>query len=221
MSIRTAEQLYDVLAADLIWRKKELSAYKLAMEAAERSPDRRQAFLRGAVALLYAHWEGFVKTTATSYLELVAFQRLKNRELAPNFLAIAARRLLNEASESGRIGAHLRVTEFFLTEQEQSSRIPYHDAVSTRANLSSRVLREIVETLGLNYSEFATKAILIDEGLLERRNTIAHGEYLIVTLERYLELSEDIVGLMELFFAQVSNAAALRKFAAPPPEAAA
>jgi hypothetical protein len=60
MSIRTAEQLYDVLAADLIWRKKELSAYKLAMEAAERSPDRRQAFLRGAVALLYAHWEGFV-----------------------------------------------------------------------------------------------------------------------------------------------------------------
>jgi hypothetical protein len=73
-------------------------------------------------------------------------------------------------------------------------------------------LREILLTLGLDYSEFATKANLIDTLLLETRNRIAHGEYLEVTAESYQELAKDVVWLMERFFAQVSNAAVLKKY---------
>jgi RiboL-PSP-HEPN len=214
MSIRTIEQLYDALAADLIWRKKELSAYKLAMETAENRPDRRQAFLRGAVALLYAHWEGFVKQASQAYLEYVFYQRLKHSELAPPFLALAIRPLLRAAGDSGRIATHLRLTRFFLDGLDAPSVIPVKDGISTRANLSSRVLREIVDSLGLDYRDFETKAELIDEGLLESRNTIAHGEFLLVTPERFSQLHSEVIAMMETFSTQVTNAAALRRFAA-------
>jgi len=212
MNIRTAEQLYDAIAADFIWRKKELSAYKFAVEGAGHSPDKQHAFLRGAIALLYAHWEGFIKFTGGSYLEFVYFQRLKHSELAPNFIALSARRLLRDGSQSSAISAHLRITEFYRDQMESRSSIPYRDAIATRSNLSSRVLREILEVLGLDTAPFATKAVLIDELLVDRRNSVAHGEYLLVTLDGFHHISSEVLAMMDEFFMQVSNAAAVRRY---------
>lgn len=207
MKIRTSEQLADTLANDLIWRKKELTSYRSAM-VPRVSSERRDALLRGALALLYAHWEGYTKLAANAYLEYIASQRLRNEELAPAILSIAIRPLLRAASESNRIGPHRDVVEFLLTRMAERSAVPYRDAITTRANLSSRVLREILETLGLDYSPFESKATLLDEGLLERRNTIAHGEFLILTVDRYLELHSEVLGMMEELTTQITNAAA-------------
>jgi hypothetical protein len=207
MKIRTPEQLSDALASDLIWRKKELTSYRLALVPG-LFPERRDGLLRGALALLYAHWEGYTKFAANSYLECVAAQRLRNHELSPAILAVAIRPLLRAASDGNRIAAHRKVIEFLFTRMTERSSVPYKDAIATRANLSSRVLREILETLGLDYSPFEAKATLLDEGLLERRNTIAHGEFLTLTLERYLELSEEVLAMMEQITTQIANAAA-------------
>lgn len=214
MKVRTEAHLFDLIDAELIWRKKELTQFKFLLESSGSREDRRIALLRSAVTLLYAHWEGFIKASGLAYLEYVASQRLRFDELAPSFLALAARRILAAATGVKRIHAHVEVTKFFRIGLSQTSALPYKDGISTRANLSSEVLREIVETLGLDFAPYETKSRLIDEALLYSRNTIAHGEYLIVTEQRYEEISREVLGMMEIFRTQVQNATALREFKA-------
>lgn len=210
MSARTPEQLDDLLAEDLIWRKREISSLKLSAEAAP--PERQPAMLRAALSMLYAHWEGFVKTAATAYIRFVSLQRLRYAELSANFLALSVRRLLRPASEANRIGAHIAVAEFFLRDLERQSSLPHRDEIRAEGNLSARVLHEVIDTLGLDYSPFEMKARLIDEILLKTRNTIAHGEYLLIDMSRYRELSAEVVEMLDIFRVQVSNAAALQQY---------
>jgi hypothetical protein len=210
MKIHTAELLDDALSGDLIWRKRELTVLKQMTESA--SIERQPVLLRAAVALLYAHWEGFIKGGSAAYVEFVALQRLRNRELAPHFLALSARKLLRGAEESTRIGPHLAIVDFFLSRLDDQSILPYKDAIRTEANLSSRVLQEIFAILGLDYTPYVMKAHLIDDALLHSRNTIAHGEFLMVDLERYKQVQEEVVNMLDLFRNQLTNAALLRAF---------
>lgn len=77
MKIRTESQLSDAIDNDLIWRKKELTQLKFLLESVAGRGDRESTVLRGAVTLVYAHWEGFVKLAGLSYLEYVSGQRLR------------------------------------------------------------------------------------------------------------------------------------------------
>src|SRR5205807_1886518 len=174
--------------------------------------DRRTAVLRGAVPLLYAHWEGFIKASGSAYVEYVASQQLRYDQLATPFLAMAARRMINSATGSKKIRAHLEVADFFRRGLATESKLPYKSAIDTDSNLSSSVLRDIVESLGLDFSPYQLKAQLIDEGLLKARNDIAHGEYLLVTESRYEDLGAEVLGMMETFRTQVQNAVILKQF---------
>lgn len=210
MSIRTEEQLFDRLAEDLIWRKREITTLRWLL--AKASPGRRAPLLRSTVALVYAHWEGFIRTAGSAYLEFVHFRQLRHHELAPHFVALAARAILRRAGATNRFAAHLAVTNFFLSRLSEQSNLPYHSGVETGSNLSSTTLREIVATLGLDFAPFETKSKLIDERLLRSRNTIAHGEYLVLDETAVDELANEVLGMLEAFRTQVDNAVTLRTY---------
>lgn len=221
MSVRTLEHLSDALSEDIVWRKKELTALRLMMESGSLSPDRRTAILRGAVALLYAHWEGFIKTSSRVYIEFVHFQRLSYSQVSLNFIALSVRGLLNKAGQSSKARLHQDVVEFLLKRLSERCNLPYREGINTKSNLSSQVLKEIIDTLGLDYSEFETKELFLDELLLKTRNTIAHGEYLLITVETYLEWQDQVLQMLERYRTQVENAAVLRRYLAPPAPSAA
>jgi hypothetical protein len=214
MKLRTSAAIIDYLDGDLIWRKKELTQFKFLLDASGGRLDRRDALLRAGLTLLYAHWEGFVKSAARGYLAFLAYQRLKYRELAPNFIALSARTLLRGASASDKIKLHLEVTEFFLHGLDAVCEIPVRDGITTRANLSFRVLKEILDTLGLDVRPYETKKTLIDEALLESRNTIAHGDYLAVTPDRWEELHREVIGMMGILRTAIGNAVVLSQYRA-------
>jgi MAE_28990/MAE_18760-like HEPN len=212
MKIRTLEHLNQRLTDDLIWRKKEISDLKSLIETKSFSPSKQNAVLRSGVTLLYAHWEGYIKTAATSYLEFVARQKLIYDELAINFVAIAMKFKLNEASETNKATVFTEVANFMLTQTSQKISIPYEDVVSTASNLSSSILREIVCLLGLDYSFYETKEVIINEQLLKRRNGIAHGEYLSLDREEYQQLHDEILAMMENFRTQIENNASQKLY---------
>lgn len=217
MTARNAEQFADALATELVWRKKELTALRWMVENGDLARDRRSAVIRGAIALLYAHWEGFIKAAGRLYLEFVHFQRLHYRSVSRNFVALGVRKLLSRASATEKANAHLDVVEFFQSRMDERCNLPYRDGIKTDSNLSSRVLREIVQVLGLDYSEFATKEKLLDDLLVHRRNTIAHGEYLDTSVDDYLDLHEQVLAMMERFRKQVDNAVAMKKYLSDAP----
>ena len=69
--IRTLNDLNERLSEDLVWRKKELSVLKGLIETNSFTQNKTNALIRSGIALLYAHWEGYIKCAASAYLEFV------------------------------------------------------------------------------------------------------------------------------------------------------
>ena len=99
--------------------------------------------------------------------------------------------------------------------ENQRARIPYEDVIKTKSNLNSEVFMEIMETLGLDHSFYEGNFKLLDEVLLKMRNEIAHGEkpeYIDLDQERFNEIYEKIIGMMNTFSSQLMNAACLKEY---------
>jgi hypothetical protein len=210
--IRTLEQFSDSLAEDLAWRKQELSTLKSLIESASTLSVKEKMLLRSGITMLYAHWEGFIKSAASKYLEHVAMQRLRYSELSSNFVALALKQQLNDASETNKATIFTQRIDFIRSQLDEPSSVPYKDIVQTGSNLSSSILREITCLLSLDYSLYETKQVLIDEKLLSRRNSIAHGNFLQLDKQDYLELHEQVVGMMDVFRNQVENCATCESY---------
>lgn len=210
--MRTKAELQQRVDEDLVWRRRELFNLRTAIEDSHQNNQRQTALLRAGVAVLYAHWEGFVKRAGSHYLEFVTNQGKRAADLTPNFIAIKFKARLGEASKSKKISATHDVIDFFCNHLQDRLRIPYKGVVDTQSNLSSVVLQDIIWTLGLDIGPYETKSKLIDESLVARRNHIAHGEPLDIDVANYLTLHDDVMGLLDEFRNQIQNAAATDRF---------
>lgn len=210
--IRTTDQLIGRIAEDLVWRRKEMTTLRTLVQKFQGEPLCSRVLIRSAVALLYAHWEGFVKKSSSYYLEYVASQRLPYRELAPNFIALTLKSRLAELGASEKISAGNALADFFTTSMDRQSNVPYKNVVDTRSNLSSKVLIDILDALGLNSSSFQTRMNFIDSNLVNRRNHIAHGAVMDISTDEYLSIHDDVMALIETYRNEVENASVQRHY---------
>jgi hypothetical protein len=210
MSARTEVEVLQWLDEEFAWRRKELTTIWADVNSPESKS--RPARLRGGTALLYAHWEGFVRAASEVYVEFVARRRLQYTELCPGLLALALRRRLNSLVSSDDASAQVSFVEFILGGLGSHARLPKLGVIKTGGNLNSRRLRAIVVTLGLDYSAFELKENLIDSQLLDWRNKIAHGKLLCPTEQDFELLYQETSGLLRNFKDQISNAVILRAY---------
>ncbi len=210
MKARTETEVQELLDEEFAWRRKELSAIWADLNSATGFS--RNALLRAGVALLYAHWEGFVKAASEAYVEYVGRRRLQYKELCPSFLALALRSRLNEFSSSDEASANISFVEFVLGDLESNARLPKLGVIKTGSNLNSKRLKVIVLTLGLDYSAFELKENLIDSQLLELRNNIAHGKMRCPSVADFESIYQETTGLLRIFKDQISNAITLRTY---------
>jgi hypothetical protein len=205
--IRTAYQLSEALTKSLAWRKHELSNLRL-LHATLNRDHQRAALRRASLPIVYAHWEGFVKTAATHYLEFVSRQGLKCREVQTNMLALACRGTIREAAVSDRPHIHTQLIDFLVLNEEDPLRLPFKDVINTRSNLNSEVLQDILWVIGIAYGPtYRTKELLIDGSLLSIRNDIAHGRGREVDEVTYHQLHDLVLELIDAFHTDVENAA--------------
>lgn len=210
--IRTTEQLIDKIAQELVWRRKELTDLRSLVQEFRNQPLRLRVLIRSAVALLYAHWEGFVKASSSHYLEYVASTRLPYRRLAANFVGLTLRSKYIELGASEKISSGNALADFFCTALDCQASIPYKKIVDTKSNLSSNVLLDIIAALGLDASQFSTRLKFIDTNLVNPRNHIAHGEATNLSLDEYLVLHEEVLALIEIYRNEIENASVLRRY---------
>lgn len=213
MKIRTEEEFQDAVDKETSWRKKELSAIKSNIATARNSA--KSTALRAGIALLYAHWEGLIKNVASYYMSYVSFRKLKYGELKENFIAVAIKEELKMFRESNKTSIHNHIIQKIRKMENDASIIPYENVIKTDSNLRSEIFIEIMETIGLDYSEYQINFILLDETLLNMRNKIAHGERIeVLSLDekRFNEIYDIITGMMNRFVNQVTNAVVMKEY---------
>ena len=212
MKIRTREELNERLTDEIAWRKKELSILRETIDSLRTAPIKQKALIRCGVPILYAHWEGFVKIAATTYLCYIAGKRHNYNELSTSFVALSMKAKMALAAETRRATIFIPIAEFFIRGLSERAIIPYEDAISTQGNLSSRVFKDIVRILSLEYSDYELKDKFIDEKILRRRNMIAHGRDDIIDYNEYVSVHNEVIALMDAFKTQIENAALLKNY---------
>lgn len=212
--IRALETLVDFLNEQNVWRVKELTTLKAEIS---RATDKTQVTLiRAALPILYAHWEGYIKTSSEAYLDYVssyvASQRLTTKNLSPVFVALPLWKEIIQSDAPIKFLPFSQKLAPYLAKHDHRIKIPSTNTVNSESNLNSQVLREICCITGIDYKEFETKEKLIDERLLGTRNRIAHGERRDLTTTDYNDLHMQIVELLQLFKNLISNAASGKAF---------
>jgi len=210
MKTRTEDEVLLLLDDEFAWRRKELTG--LWADITSAASNAQAARIRAGTALLYAHWEGFVKVAADAYVSYVARRRLQYRNLGPGFLALALRTRLREFSDTDDPSSHIAFIRFMVDGLETRAQLPKLGIIKTGANLNSQRLRAIILTLGLDYAPFELKENLIDNKLLHLRNNIAHGRSTVPTQGDYELLYTEISSLLRNFKDQIANAVTLKSY---------
>jgi hypothetical protein len=205
--IRTANMLQDALDGDFAWRLKEIDDLRKQVRIAESA--RKRSLIRAGVAILYAHWEGFVKNGADSYVNYLSCQRVPYRNLKHCFIALGLRTHLANLTETRSVRYGTEAIAFVLEELDKPARLPMQEAVTAESNLSSKVFENIAGWIGVSTDKYKTKFNFIDESLLKRRNRIAHGEFLIVDSQGFDSLVGETIELLRWFKSDLENALAI------------
>lgn len=207
--IRTLSKLQDKLDAEMGWRIKEISDFKIA---AKGKAVNSRTFIRAGVALVYAHWEGFIKAASESYLNFVESQGYNYRDLKTCFAVFGLKGKLTLLEASRKAKPNIEALDFVIGELDKPARMSMSSAICTESNLTSQVFVNIAASLDISAVPYETKFNLIDESLVERRNKVAHGEFLDLTLEDFLKLSDDVLQLMRWYKTDIENAASLANY---------
>jgi hypothetical protein len=207
--IRTLMQLQEVLDAEMGWRIKEISAFKIAAKAGGVT---QKMFVRAGVALVYAHWEGFIKRASENYLSYVDNQGHTYRDLKSCFAVFGLKGRLALLTDSRKFQPNIEAFEFVLGEMDKTAKMSMPSAIDTESNLTSKVFANIATSLDISTTPYRTKFNLIDESLVRRRNKIAHGEYLDLGLGDFLTLANDVIQMMRDYKTDLQNAASLEAY---------
>ena len=106
MKIKTVEKLQDRLNEDFAWRKKELIDFQMMIHSTKN-----RTICRMGLALLCAHFEGFLKRAANYYIVFVSSQNLRISELRINFAAIYFQGNFDSCNETDKISVYSNVLQ--------------------------------------------------------------------------------------------------------------
>lgn len=203
MKIRTLLALQDILDKEIGWQIKEIAAIKNLVKSQKSIAE--VTATRAGVPLVYAHWEGFVKSAAESYLHFIQSQRLKNSQLQPCIAALSVKKQIQLIEKSNKADVYVSALRIIRGENNKRAKFSVEGAVRTESNLNSEVFLSICTAIGVEHQPYETKSNLIDISLLKQRNQIAHGEHLDIDAERFYSLSDQVIELLRSFKTDIEN----------------
>lgn len=223
MKVRSRSELQDQLDKDISWRKKEITTVGFCISGARRH--KKGLYFKSGLALLYAHWEGFVKHAARCYLELVKSGGHNYSQLCNSFLFFAVNRELSGQVKLTNVNTYEQVASVFDNPSCLNFNVDVSKFIETREhqNLDSKEFRRLLKKLGLDYySSYELKEQFLDTKILSVRNKIVHGdrsgEEILDEIESledgFKERQEKMLELLDTFRAQIIDAAERKLFLA-------
>jgi hypothetical protein len=169
------EEYIERISHDWLWREKELR------EVDARLLERQNTFeLKSGILLVYSHWEGHFKFSATELLKFISEGINRKIFKWTDVKSDVRFRILFCSFRKSNISGQTQETFMYYLNALSDAR--YADALKAKDeivmiddNLSSSRAEAICRNLGIDYSWCALKKTIIDERILEYRNAIAHG----------------------------------------------
>lgn len=208
MKIKTIEKLEEKLESDLLWRRKELINIKILIEDKQNNID-KSILIRSGIALLCAHWEGYIRFVANMYIVYICDCNIRAKDVKENFLALLLRKDIIKTGETERISVHTKLIDKIESVKENRFYIKYTDdnrIIKTNSNLSYELFDEILKSINIE-NKYKLKKNYIDYNLLKRRHEIVHGEKTEFEIDDFIDTFEIIMGILEEFKNQVILAA--------------
>lgn len=206
MKLRTLGDLNDAIDRETAWRKRELTTTLFQVQGARKGV--QPLALRSGIAILYAHWEGWVKRVTDHYVDFVHQQKLSYAQLSDHFMAMSLKTEIRNLAESRSPKLHLDFVELIRNGQAGRARVVAVDSIRTESNLSSASFHKIVTALALDYRPYVEFEKLIDERLVRVRNHVAHGEFIDVDPDGFETLHKTTTNMLYTFTNAVVNQAA-------------
>ena len=220
MKIRSKEDLFDAMQKERAWRRKELTNIKSLIYSSRASHN--QVLVRAGVLMLYSHWEGYIKKACEAFFYYMNFKSIKYQDLNPNYLAIGIADSFNGNFPQKKFSSYMRTVDFVVSEAESLKfKIDVETRVDTKSNLTTDVLKDLLDMIGVDSSHFTNNQHHIDARLLKLRNAIAHGEKTEnnpnykVNSEIFYDLYDRINSLIDHFEVILTNHIELEAYKAP------
>lgn len=211
MKIRDIHSLEAALTEELKWRKNELEQWKNFIRRARKHE--LPAILRAGIPLLYAHWEGYLKTACSYYMEYVSRKGFSLDQLRDELAALALRSDIVRLAEHKHAASQTEVIRKVRNGRSVTAILPYDDpTIRTGANIDFEEFRSIMLSVGCDSDRHQLQQFTIDNRLLRLRNAIAHGRYEFIDVQDWMDIKERIVPILEDVRAQLSNAASLKTY---------
>ncbi|MBK9331891.1 MAG: hypothetical protein IPM96_05665 [Ignavibacteria bacterium] len=202
---KTIDFLMENISEDWIWRLKELNGFKSTLE---KTNDKltKSCLIRAGITILYAHWEGFVKECSYNYYNYVTTKGFKLSELSECFVAISMRKELNELIDSRKVVTQSKAISILFREFEKRGKFPDEIPLRT-SNLTFEIFEEYCTLIGIDILQYETKRQFINRRLVDNRNKIAHGKFLMIDEIDFKEIFELTISLMKSFKVSIENSA--------------
>lgn len=163
------------ISNDWIWREKDLRTMDSILVKNKTS-----VAIKSGILIVYSHWEGHFKFCASQLLEFIAEGVRRKvftwtdirQEIRQRILFCSYRRLSLSGQNHETFISYLNA----LHDDRYTNALSARDEIiMVDDNLNTMRAEAICRNLGVEYAWFVLKKIVVDERLLEHRNTIAHG----------------------------------------------
>ena len=170
-----ASELQDKLDKDLSWRRKEI--IDLALLVDTKNGEIKITLIRSAIALLYAHWEGFIKNASIHYLEYICKLKLRLAFLTENFCHISLGKKFSKTTSVHSYESQKALFDYIFYDHENTEfMVVPKSTLTVDGNLKFEVFKVITKQIGVDVSHYETKEKLINSILLrcQRQLKIDH-----------------------------------------------
>lgn len=207
----TADDFRAELEAELAWRQEDLAFFKNQLNNFSDETE-KEKYRKSLVLILYSHMEGYIKIALLAYIKYINLKCLQRKDVSPNLMSAGMDSEFNAYDNLDRKCSifHRKLPDDsalhrfcrrvdFLNQLEDFKNMPLKikdSVVNTESNLRYIVLQKNLYKIGLPIEMFSQHHSDID-ALVDRRNTIAHGNFHSgVTSEEYSKWDEKVNSIM-------------------------